>query len=40
MGTPVEIIGDNNQGGWLKIKFFDNDTLSGILDKIGMNNDS
>ncbi len=39
LGTPVEIISDNNQGGWLKIKFFDNDTISGLLEKMGMIDD-
>lgn len=36
MGTPVEIITDNQQGGWLKIKFFDNDTLAGLLERMGL----
>lgn len=39
MGTPVQIITDNEQGGWLKIKFFDNDTLAGLLEKMGLNYD-
>jgi ParB family transcriptional regulator, chromosome partitioning protein len=39
MGTPVQIIKDNDQGGWLKIKFFDNDTLAGLLERMGMRND-
>lgn len=39
MGTPVQIITDNEQGGWLKIKFFDNDTLSGLLERMGLRYD-
>lgn len=39
MGTPVDIVTDNEQGGWLKIKFFDNDTLSGLLEKMGLRYD-
>jgi ParB family chromosome partitioning protein len=36
MGTPVKIDTDEQQGGWLKIKFFDNDTLAGLLERMGM----
>lgn len=39
IGTPVQIITDNEQGGWLKIKFFDNDTLTGLLEKMGLRYD-
>lgn len=39
MGFPVKIESDNQQGGWLKIKFFDNDTLTGLLDKMGISYD-
>lgn len=39
MGTPVHIMGDEQQGGWLKIKFYDNDTLSGLLDRMGLRYD-
>ena len=39
MGTPVQIVADNEQGGWLKIKFFDNDTLAGLLEKMGLHYD-
>ncbi|MDP3561953.1 MAG: ParB/RepB/Spo0J family partition protein [Legionellaceae bacterium] len=39
MGTPVEITSDSERGGVLKIRFFDNDTLSGILERIGMRYD-
>lgn len=33
-GTKVEIEQDSGDGGWLKIKFFDNDTLAGVLDRL------
>lgn len=33
--TEVEIE-QNTKGGWLKIKFYDNDTLEGILEKMGL----
>lgn len=36
MGAPVEIVQDANQGGILKITFYDNDTLSGLLERIGL----
>lgn len=37
LGAPVEfILKKNNQGGWLKIQYFDNDTLSGLLERIGL----
>jgi len=39
IGTPVQIITDNEQGGWLKIKFFDNDTLTGLLERMGLRYD-
>lgn len=35
-GTKAEIEQDQADGGWLKIKFFDNDTLAGLLDRIGV----
>ena len=38
-GTTVEIEQDNQDGGWLKIKFFDNDTLAGVLDKLNVEYD-
>ncbi|WP_133130382.1 ParB/RepB/Spo0J family partition protein [Legionella yabuuchiae] len=38
-GAPVEISTDPEQGGWLKIKFYDNDTLAGLLEKLGMSYD-
>jgi ParB family chromosome partitioning protein len=33
-GSPVEIEQGDDSGGWLKIKFYDNDTLAGVLDKL------
>lgn len=39
IGTPVQIISENDQGGWLKIKFFDNETLSGLLERMGLRYD-
>lgn len=39
MGTPVQIICDESAGGWLKIKFFDNDTLTGLLERMGLRYD-
>lgn len=38
-GAKAEIEQDNAEGGWLKIKFFDNDTLAGLLDRIGVKYD-
>lgn len=37
--TQVEIEQGSHDGGWLKIKFFDNDTLAGVLDKFGIRYD-
>lgn len=39
VGAPVQIINDNEQGGWLKVKFFDNDTLAGLLERLGLRYD-
>ncbi|WP_232220238.1 hypothetical protein [Legionella tunisiensis] len=36
IGSPVQIISENGQGGWLQIKFFDNDTLAGLLERMGL----
>ena len=36
VGAPVHIINDNEQGGWLQVKFFDNDTLAGLLERLGL----
>lgn len=39
VGAPVQIINDNDNGGWLKVKFFDNDTLAGLLERLGLRYD-
>lgn len=39
VGAPVQIASDMDQGGWLKLKFFDNDTLAGLLEKLGLRYD-
>lgn len=39
LGAPVQISDDNEQGGWLKVKFFDNDTLAGLLERLGLRYD-
>lgn len=36
VGAPVQIINDENDGGWLKVKFFNNDTLAGLLERLGL----
>ena len=37
IGSQVEVDCDiNQQSGWLKIRYFDNDTLAGILDRMGV----
>jgi len=40
LGTPV-LIEDNaaQNGGWLKLKYFDNDTLAGLLEQLGLRYD-
>ena len=39
VGAPVQIVSDNDSGGWLKVKFFDNDTLAGLLERLGLRYD-
>lgn len=39
IGAPVQIINDSGAGGCLQIKFFDNDTLAGLLEKMGLRYD-
>ena len=39
IGAPVQIQADTAEGGWLKIKFFDNDTLAGLLERMGLSYD-
>jgi len=35
LGTPVEI-DSKEKGGWLRIRYFDYETLSGILERMGL----
>lgn len=39
VGAPVQIVNDIDEGGWLKVKFFDNDTLAGLLERLGLRYD-
>ncbi|KTD33208.1 chromosome partitioning protein ParB [Legionella nautarum] len=39
IGAPVQIINDHGEGGWLQLKFFDNDTLAGLLERMGLRYD-
>jgi len=39
IGAPVQILRDSEHGGWLKIKYFDNDTLEGLLERMGLRYD-
>ncbi len=39
VGAPVQIVNDGTDGGWLKVKFFDNDTLAGLLERLGLRYD-
>lgn len=39
LGTPVQILEEGDKGGWLKVKFFDNDTLAGLLDRLSLSYD-
>ncbi|NSL18185.1 ParB/RepB/Spo0J family partition protein [Tatlockia micdadei] len=39
IGAPVQITNDNGDGGWLQVKFFDNDTLAGLLERMGLRYD-
>ncbi|KTD63635.1 partition protein ParB [Legionella santicrucis] len=39
VGAPVQITNDNDNGGWLKVKFYDNDTLAGLLERLGLRYD-
>lgn len=34
--TPVSIESQGVQGGWLKLKYYDNQTLTGLLKKLGI----
>lgn len=39
LGAPVNITLNQEQGGWLNIKFYDNDTLAGLLERFGLSSD-
>jgi ParB family chromosome partitioning protein len=39
VGAPVQIVNEGLDGGWLKVKFFDNDTLAGLLERLGLRYD-
>lgn len=39
LGAPVEIEAENQREGWLKVKFFNNDTLAGLLERMGLRYD-
>lgn len=39
IGSPVQFLHENTQGGWLKIRYYDNDTLSGLLERMGLRYD-
>lgn len=38
-GAPVQLLCDTSQGGWLKLKFYNNDTLAGLLERMGLSYD-
>lgn len=37
LGAPVQIIEGQEEGGWLKIKYYNHDTLAGLLERLGFN---
>ncbi len=39
VGAPVEIVNTDKEGGWLQIQFFNNDTLTGLLERLGLHYD-
>ncbi|MFC3908946.1 ParB/RepB/Spo0J family partition protein [Legionella dresdenensis] len=39
IGAPVQIASEKGSSGWLQIKFFDNDTLAGLLERMGLRYD-
>lgn len=39
VGAPVQIETELSDGGWLKLKFFNNDTLAGLLERLGLRYD-
>jgi ParB family chromosome partitioning protein len=36
LGTEVQLIPDKKGGGWMKVRYFNNDTLSGVLARLGI----
>ena len=39
IGAPVQLVMGDSLGGFLQIKFFDNDTLAGLLERMGLRYD-
>lgn len=39
VGAPVQIVSDKGEGGWLQVQFFNNDTLAGLLERLGLRYD-
>lgn len=39
VGAPVQIVAEKGDAGWLQIKFFNNDTLAGLLERMGLRYD-
>ncbi len=39
LGYPVRIVNDEATGGWLQLQFFNNDTLAGLLERLGLSYD-
>ncbi|CEK11875.1 ParB/RepB/Spo0J family partition protein [Legionella hackeliae] len=39
IGAPVQIVTNEGDGGWLQLKFFNNDTLAGLLERMGLRYD-
>ena len=39
IGAPVQIIVEKGRGGCLQVKFFDNETLAGLLERMGLRYD-
>lgn len=39
IGAPVQIIVEKGRSGCLQVKFFDNDTLAGLLERMGLRYD-
>jgi ParB family chromosome partitioning protein len=40
LAAPVKILSEKEQSGWLQIKFFDPDTLEGLLERLGLEYES